>query len=222
MQPEGGAILRKTVSQLLDEARERIAPRRQPAEVPEAVGRGALLVDLRSVDERERFGVIPGSLHVPRSVLEWRADPTSGWTSPHLGDLEAEVILVCAEGYSSSLAAASLHDLGYARATDLIGGFTAWKASGFPVRQAMRDRSELPGLGPPEPAEPVESVTVKEPPSLDALRAQAGMIGVEPSDEDLERVRAFLSVLLPAFAELERVVPADLPPAALFVPEGDR
>ena len=143
-------MARQTVAQLLGDARRRIAPRREPAE-RSTVGRGALLIDLRSDDERRRTGVIPGSLHVPRSVLEWRADPDSGWTSPHLGDLEAEVILVCAEGYSSSLAAATLRELGYTRATDLIGGFTAWKAGGLPVRPAGRSRPERPGMGDPEP-----------------------------------------------------------------------
>jgi rhodanese-related sulfurtransferase len=142
------------VDELLEEARTRIAPRRSPAEAEEAARHGALLVDLRSRDERARHGVIPGSLHVPRSVLEWRADPDSGWTSPHLGDFDREVILFCAQGYSSSFAAATLRELGYRRATDLIGGFEGWRDSGLPVlRGSSQQEAEagLPGMGDLEP-----------------------------------------------------------------------
>jgi rhodanese-related sulfurtransferase len=112
---------------MLAEARSRIV-RYTPAEAVTA--RDVLLVDLRSADERGREGVIPGSKHVPRSVLEWRADPTSEWHDPELaGPL---LVLVCAEGYSSSLAAASLVDLGV-DAGDLVGGFQAWREAGLPV-----------------------------------------------------------------------------------------
>jgi len=143
---------RRTVDDLLAEARSRIAPRREPLEAVAAVQAGALLVDLRSIDERRRHGVIPGSLHIPRSVLEWRADPATGWTSPHLGDLGRELILVCADGCSSSLAAATLHELGYCRATDLVGGVTAWKACGLPTQPAGLEPG-VPGMGDPEPNE---------------------------------------------------------------------
>jgi rhodanese-related sulfurtransferase len=142
------------VGELLEEARARIGPRRSPAEAEEAARQGALIVDLRSRDERERHGVIPGSLHVPRAVLEWRADPDSGWTSPHLGDFDRELILVCAQGYSSSFAAATLRELGYRRATDLIGGFEGWRDAGLPVlRGPSRQELEasLPGMGDLEP-----------------------------------------------------------------------
>jgi rhodanese-related sulfurtransferase len=147
-------VTRKTVDQLLAEARRRIEPRPGPEQAIAEARAGALLVDLRSVDERERSGVIPGSLHVPLSVVQWRADPRSGWTSPYLGELDRPVILVCAEGYSSSLAAASLVELGYTRVTDLDGGFEAWRAAGLPVVPAPdRDRNgALPGMGPPVPA----------------------------------------------------------------------
>src|SRR5918995_6684203 len=120
-------MARRTIADLLADARSRIAPRPTPAEVSTAMAAGALVVDLRSDDERRRDGVIPGSLHVPRSVLEWRADPDSPWRNPVLADLERQVILVCAHGYSSSLAAASLRELGFERATDLEGGFEAWR-----------------------------------------------------------------------------------------------
>ena len=142
---------RRTIDQLLAQARQRIAPRREPAEALEAVRNGALIVDLRSSDERRRHGVIPDSLHIPRSVLEWRADPDSDWTNPHLGDLNRELILVCAEGYSSSLAAATLHELGYSHATDLVGGFNAWKASGLPTHPAPTTEPGQPGMGDPDP-----------------------------------------------------------------------
>jgi rhodanese-related sulfurtransferase len=82
-----------------------------------------LVVDIRSADERERSGVIPGSKHVPYSVLQWRADQTSEWCDRELAG--RRLVLVCAEGYSSSLAAASLVELGV-DAGDLIGGYEAW------------------------------------------------------------------------------------------------
>jgi len=112
---------------MLAEARSRIV-RYTPAEA--AAADDVLLVDLRSVDERERSGVIPGSKHVPRSVLEWRADPTCEWHDPGLAG--RRLVLVCAQGYSSSLAAASLVELGV-DAADLEGGFEGWAAAGLPV-----------------------------------------------------------------------------------------
>jgi rhodanese-related sulfurtransferase len=111
---------------MLAEARSRIV-RYTPAEALDA---DVLLVDLRSVDERERAGTIPGSVHVPRSVLEWRVDPTSEWHDRALAG--HRLVLVCAQGYSSSLAAASLVQLGV-DAGDLEGGFEAWAAAGLPV-----------------------------------------------------------------------------------------
>ena len=105
---------------MLAEARARIV-RYTPDEV--RTDPDLLVVDLRSVDERERSGVIPGSKHVPYSVLQWRADQTSEWCDPELTD--RRLVLVCREGYSSSLAAASLVELGV-EAGDLIGGYEAW------------------------------------------------------------------------------------------------
>jgi rhodanese-related sulfurtransferase len=125
---------RTTVDQLLAGARARLE-RLDPAAAHAAQRDGsALLVDIRSEVQRERDGVIPGALHHPRNVLEWRADPASGHDDPALsGDLGRLVVLVCHEGYQSSLAAATLQDLGFARATDLVGGFAAWRAAGLPV-----------------------------------------------------------------------------------------
>jgi rhodanese-related sulfurtransferase len=80
--------------------------------------------------------VIPGARFVPRNVLEWRLDPASGHSDPELrASLDRHIILVCDEGYQSSLAAATLQDLGFARATDLVGGFQAWRAAGLPIER---------------------------------------------------------------------------------------
>lgn len=122
-----------TIAEMLEAARARLE-RVGPHEAAAAAERGALLVDIRSELQRERDGVIPGALHHPRNVLEWRADPASEHDDPALSsDLDRRVIVVCHEGYQSSLVAATLQDLGYARATDLDGGFEAWRAAGLPV-----------------------------------------------------------------------------------------
>ena len=94
---------------------------------------GSVLVDTRDGELRSRDGYIPGSVHIPLSVLEWRVDPTSGHQSAALAGGEDKVILICHEGYSSSLAAIRLHELGFENTTDVIGGFVAWAAAGLPV-----------------------------------------------------------------------------------------
>ena len=129
---------RRTIEELLKDARARLE-RVGPAEAAAAVrDDGALIVDIRSELQRERDGVIPGALFHPRNVLEWRADPASDHHDPQLSaDLERRVIVVCHEGYQSSLAAATLQDLGFARATDLDGGFVAWRAAGLPVERIV-------------------------------------------------------------------------------------
>jgi rhodanese-related sulfurtransferase len=131
------------IEQMLADARSRIA-RYTPAQAAEAE---VVIVDVRSHDERERDGIIPGSLHVPRSVLEWRCDPGSGWANPYLAG--KALALVCAQGYSSSLAAASLRELGL-EAGDLVGGFGAWCDAGLPVAPAPAREDGLPGLGGPQ------------------------------------------------------------------------
>jgi rhodanese-related sulfurtransferase len=85
-------------------------------------------VDTRPVEQRLRDGELPGAVVVDRNVLEWRLDPTSPYRLPEAGDPERRVIVVCDQGYSSSLVAATLQELGLRRATDLVGGFTAWRA----------------------------------------------------------------------------------------------
>jgi rhodanese-related sulfurtransferase len=127
---------RTTINDLLDAARRRL-DRLEPREAAAGVREGAVLVDIRSERDRERDGVMPGALFFPRNVLEWRLDPASGHSAHELGDaLDRRIILVCNEGYQSSLAAATLQDLGFARATDLVGGFQAWRAAGLPVEPA--------------------------------------------------------------------------------------
>jgi MFS family permease len=145
------APLRRTAGELLAEAQSRIAPRLEPTEAFEAARDGSVLVDLRSEDERRREGVVPGSIHIPRSVLEWRLDPDSGYANPHVR-LEQKVIVFCAHGFSSSFAAATLRDLGCRTSTDIVGGFAGWKAAGLPVLDMQEDdldESQLPGMGPP-------------------------------------------------------------------------
>lgn len=126
---------RRTLEALLDEARERIE-RHEPSEAFAATRCGALLIDIRAELDRERDGIVPGSLHIPRTVLEWRLDPDSPWRNPHLGDLDQRIILICDHGCSSILAAATLIDLGFAHAGDVIGGFAGWRDAGLPVCRA--------------------------------------------------------------------------------------
>ncbi|WP_420878405.1 rhodanese-like domain-containing protein [Streptomyces sporangiiformans] len=93
----------------------------------------ALLVDIRYAALRERDGLIPGALVVERNELEWRLDPQGSHRAPEATSHDLRVVVVCNEGYASSLAAASLRQLGIHRATDLVGGFQAWRAAGLPV-----------------------------------------------------------------------------------------
>jgi rhodanese-related sulfurtransferase len=137
------------IDEVLAAARGRIR-RYTPAEAAAALAEGAVIVDLRPHDERARTGIVPGSIHVPRSVLEWRVDPGSSWPNPNVADRSLALILVCEHGYSSSLAATSLFDLGFERAGDLVGGFEAWAAEGLPVASAPPRPEGLPGMGGPE------------------------------------------------------------------------
>ena len=121
-----------TVDDLLEQARARL-DRLEPEEAQEAMDRGAVLIDIRSESQRASDGVVPGARFVPRNVLEWRLDPASEYRDPELARADSQVIVMCNEGYQSSLAAATLHQLGIARATDMDGGFQAWRAAGHPV-----------------------------------------------------------------------------------------
>jgi rhodanese-related sulfurtransferase len=128
-----GDATRTTINELLAAARSRLR-RLGPQQACDAMVGGAVLIDIRSEAQLERDGVIPGAHLVTRNVLEWRLDPASGHSDASLGEgLDRLVILLCDEGYQSSLAAATLQDLGFPRATDLIGGFQAWRAAGLSV-----------------------------------------------------------------------------------------
>lgn len=129
---EAGVAERINIGDLLEAARARLH-RLEPSAARAAVDEGALLIDTRCAELRGRTGTIPGSAHVPLSVLFWRLDPSSESADPELADPDRPVVLICAHGFSSSLAAATLLDLGYSRATDVIGGFEAWAADGLPV-----------------------------------------------------------------------------------------
>lgn len=139
----------KTLEELVAEAAARIE-RLEPAEALEAMGRGAVLVDIRSDASRERDGIVPGSLHIPRTVLEWRLAGEEAWRTPHVAGPETHVVLLCDHGCSTVLAAATLVDLGFAWAGDVTGGFAAWRAAGLPVAAAPEARPAVPGLGPPD------------------------------------------------------------------------
>ena len=130
----GGAI-----GDVLDAVRQRLR-RLRPAEAFEAVRDGALLVDIRPQAQRAAEGVVPGALHVERNVLEWRLDPGSEARLPQATGYDQQVIVMCSQGYASSLAAASLQDIGLVNATDLAGGFLAWARAGLPCQ---------PGTAPP-------------------------------------------------------------------------
>jgi rhodanese-related sulfurtransferase len=120
------------IDELLEESRRKLE-RLTPRDAFDAVADGALLIDIRSEAQRAGDGTVPGSSFVPRNVLEWRIDPSSPWRDPELARADAVIILMCDEGYASSLAAAVLQTLGVGRATDLVGGFQAWSAAGLPV-----------------------------------------------------------------------------------------
>jgi rhodanese-related sulfurtransferase len=121
----------RTIDQVLADARSRLI-RLGPAAACEAASQGAVLVDIRPAAQRAAEGEIPGATIIERNVLEWRFDPASDARLP-IADYDLQVIVFCSEGYTSSLAAAALQELGLHRATDLAGGFQAWQANGLPV-----------------------------------------------------------------------------------------
>lgn len=124
---------------MLAAAHARIAPRLVPEEAEAAVRAGALLVDIRPTEQRRRDGEVPGAVVVERNALEWRLDPDSHWRHPELTSADRAVVLLCNEGYQSSLAAALALDLGCRSVTDVDGGFQAWRAAGLPVAGAAAD-----------------------------------------------------------------------------------
>ena len=112
---------------LLAQARSRLN-RVRPERLAEELAAGAILIDTRPIEQRQRDGELPGAIVVDRNVLEWRLDPTSPHRLPIATDANTRFIIVCNEGYSSSLAAATLQELGLRSATDLVGGFQAWRS----------------------------------------------------------------------------------------------
>jgi len=135
---------RVTLQELVGRARASIT-RLQPEEAWAAAEEGALIVDIRAV----RDSAIPGSVHIPRTVFEWRLDPDCPWRSPYAPGLDDRVIVICDHGESSSLAAATLVELGFERVADVIGGADAWAAAGLPLAPpGLHDG--LTGAGPPE------------------------------------------------------------------------
>jgi rhodanese-related sulfurtransferase len=124
--------LKKTVDDLLEEARAKL-DRVDPHEARAAVESGeALIVDIRADSQRAADGVVPGAAFIPRNVIEWRADPSSGYSDERLTS-GLRVVVMCNEGYQSSLVAATLQELGLEGATDLAGGFQAWRGAELPV-----------------------------------------------------------------------------------------
>jgi rhodanese-related sulfurtransferase len=128
------------VDALLAAAREGMR-RLGPEETRAAVAQGALLVDTRTESQRRQQGELPGALVIDRTVLEWRLDPASPHRIPEATGYDVQVIVVCRQGYSSSLAAASLRAIGLRRATDLAGGIEAWTAAGLPLTDGPADVS---------------------------------------------------------------------------------
>ena len=117
------------IDTILQTARARLT-RMEPHQVPGAVRRGAVLVDIRPQAQRDREGEVPAALVIERNVLEWRCDPTSEARLPQAVHDDVEWVVLCSEGYTSSLAAAALQDLGLRRATDVEGGYWALRSSG--------------------------------------------------------------------------------------------
>ena len=126
---------RTTIDELLAQARAGL-DRVEPHQARDAIRNGAVLIDIRSESQRAADGVVPDAIWFARNVLEWRCDPSCEAHDARIVDIEQDVIVMCDEGYQSSLAAAMLQQLGFTRATDLAGGFQAWRAAGLPLDAA--------------------------------------------------------------------------------------
>jgi rhodanese-related sulfurtransferase len=128
----------RTVDELLAEARARLR-RIGPLEAATRMAAGAVLVDIRPAAQRATEGSVPGALVVERNVLEWRFDPASNARLPEVTGYDLEVVVLCSEGYTSSLAADALRSLGLTRAADVVGGYRAWVAAGLPTTGGSAD-----------------------------------------------------------------------------------
>ena len=139
--PDGG----RSIDEILAAARARLT-RVTPQEAFAEFRAGAALIDIRPASQRAIEGEIPGSVVVERNHLEWRLDPACDARLPWVTGYQLRPIVICSEGYTSSLAAVSLHDLGLTRATDVIGGYAAWAAAGLPTaRPEERAAAIAPG-----------------------------------------------------------------------------
>lgn len=123
----------KTVDELLEDARKLLPERPSPQQTLKEIAEGVFVVDIRGDEQQRRDGLIPGATIIRRNVLEWRCDPKSEWRHRKVTDHDQRIILVCDEGYQSSLAAANLHLLGMKNATDMAGGFQQWKGAGLAI-----------------------------------------------------------------------------------------
>ena len=123
----------KTPIERMVEQDRSLLHRLEPRDADGAVRQGGVIVDIRSHEQRVAHGVVPGSIRIHRNVLEWRVDPSSGWYDQRFAAFDGPLIVMCQEGYSSSMAAATLQRLGFTRATDMVGGFEAWAGEGLPT-----------------------------------------------------------------------------------------
>jgi rhodanese-related sulfurtransferase len=126
---------RTSIEQLLTDTRSHLQ-RITPTELEHALRDGdTVVLDTRTPTDRDRFGCIPGSVHAPRTLIEFMVDPDWGYQHPAIHGFEQRLVCVCNGGFSSSLAARTLQQIGFHRATDLVGGFAAWKQAGLPIEQ---------------------------------------------------------------------------------------
>ena len=193
---------------MLAKARERISPRIEPRDLASAIDGGALVVDTRPADLRQRDGELEGALVIERNVLEWRLDPFGSHRIHQAADADRPVILVCDEGYASSLAAVSLLDLGRRNATDLVGGYQAWR------RFTQGQVTVKPLRGPTSST----ALRVEDVMFLDDLRALGipwidRLVGPCTSREDVERAWTLLRTWGPEHEDVKdmRVLAALLP-----------
>jgi rhodanese-related sulfurtransferase/SAM-dependent methyltransferase len=148
---KSSATGRRTVDDLVAEARDAIECL-TPEQAWTAALAGARVIDIRSDSARTRDGIVPGSFHIPRTVLEWRLDVSSPWRNEHFSSLDDALVLICEHGYSSSLAAFALVQLGYRQVADVTGGFEAWRLAGLPIARPPDDvvADMLPGSTSPD------------------------------------------------------------------------
>jgi rhodanese-related sulfurtransferase len=139
----------RSADELVSRARRRI-DRTRPEDLADVVSAGGLVVDIRPASQRSDEGELPGALVIERNVLEWRLDPHGSHRLPEASGFDRPVVVVCSEGYASSLAAASLHQLGYRQATDLIGGYRAWRSL---VETGTGASGEAPGASGASPTQ---------------------------------------------------------------------